>query len=35
LSYGAGRGWAAWRRVRLRPATIGLEPALPGPVRGI
>jgi zinc/manganese transport system permease protein len=37
LSYGAGRGWAAWRRVRGRPpATVpaGLESAIPGTARG-
>jgi zinc/manganese transport system permease protein len=37
LSYGAGRGWAAWRRVRSRPVTTGsprLETAVPGPARG-
>jgi zinc/manganese transport system permease protein len=34
LSYGAGRAWAAWRRVRgRRDASAGLETALPGPTR--
>jgi zinc/manganese transport system permease protein len=37
LSYGAGRGWAAWRRVRGRPVTTapaGLETAVRGWARG-